>query len=448
MKFDFFKQNKFALLIVLLSIFVIVVQAILFRDRFTIETYPFVHQDFWRRITDALYFAGQSDTVFVHPPVPSLLYILSFLFGDGVLFILNGFHFILGSLFIYFISSQISKKPLVGVFSSLFFICSATILQQYSYYGLVDGWCLSWILVGIFFFLKWRKSSKKKYLVITGFLTVFAALIQYAGFFVLPFYLLNMWFVKKSMSEKIKESILLLLPIIFVFGGWQLFLYFQFGQFFFSKIDHFIYFIPNIVNLWRYLFDTITFATIPVIILAIVGIPYLTTETKRTLIFFSPYFIFFVLLYFWYDHRFIIYWIVPLFFLASLTFEHIVTSKNTLKYLAVPLFAGVLLFSNIYSPGFLGMPLPENTLIHSSKIGLKLEHRDEPFYIWSIYFSDINNRYKSNPELEYFRRTSSQIAKDIVIATRGCVKVDKSDFVKAHQLIYYSEVFNRKICLE
>lgn len=430
------------------------------------EQYPYIHQDMWRRIQDAQFFLGSGNYPQMHPPLPSLLYATMMSVGITQFYLLNIINMIAGIFIVYALAREISKSRTVSLLTVTFYFFSFSILKYNNYYGLVDLWAAHAILAGIYFFVKFTKNNSFKNAVMIGISLGIASIIQYSGLFVLPMMYLHQFFkLRKNFFQKenlVKTSlytVLSLLPLIIfsIFRG------IVFGNPAFSRIDHFIYFRFTIENVPFYTFGIALFFSIPVVILAALGMFLLwkkrDLEYFTTASLFLPFGVFFILFYVWEDTRFLVYISFPI-VLAAATGFHLIMQRTParLKFLAPVVLFLILMYSNLHSQGEPVIPIfVKQGMLRENSGSLIVKQFDETFSPYYGYMADYASKIKTDPELHYYNGTVNTkenfaFAREIAPMIQGkktAILFSEERFVRLNQfLIIFSDFKPDDFCFE
>lgn len=466
----FASTYRFEIVITLLGIFYAIYHLILFNTS-PIEQYPYNHQDLWRRLEDAMFFLGKGNFPRMHPPLPSIFYSLFLSVGSSQFYILNIINTILGLFSTYLLSLKISGKKGVGLLAAIFYLFNFYVLKHNLFYGLVDMWAVTGIIFGIYSYLQFKEKNNLKWAIITGFSFGITSIIQYSGVFALPVIFLVAIFRKRSAFFKLDNllkyfllGITSILPLII----FSLYRYLIFGNPAFSEIDHFNYVQANISNLPVYLWWIFVFFSIPVVILSAIGFIILIKQKRftdlETFLYFAPYGLFFIFLYYWPDIRFITYIMFPVLYLASITSYKLLTnSKKFPKILTIISLYLILLYTNLHNVGEIG-------IIYGSQQMLKFNYKTELNYFsptdlplfttrtvkapFLPYFDHMLG-YKTrtdDPEVNYFsKRVNMGEVKKITDVVKNHTKgkhisvdLTHEKFVRTHQILYYLSDFDSK----
>lgn len=402
---SFLKKYPYSV-IFLISVFHLISTLYIFRDT-ELTNYPYLHQDFWKRMQDALYYTnGQTEPAF-HPPVPSLLYSLVLVILDSSkLFLVHIGMYIFTLNSIYFLSKKLTKNTLAAIFASILFAFNFYTLQQANYLGLTDLFASSFVAFAVLFFLEYLEKGKKKNYVLSAVFIGFGALVQYAGAFTGPILLVYAYktrgkeFMMKRKMDFINLSLIASTIFLSFFALKAIF----YGNPLYTRVEHLWFFRPHAEDIGYYLFNFFVFYS-PIVALVAIYMLYRKYKQKDTeflnkLMIFLPFIIFFMLLYIWEDMRFFTYISPAVYTLAGLGFYKIYKYfevKNRIGIFFL-LFTLIVLYSNLHNQASEGIPLLTNysikieNSIDSGKLYQRIIFNKET-QKYSLYL-DYMNRYK------------------------------------------------------
>jgi len=454
-------QYKYSLILGILSLGYLLFHWFVFKHS-TLEAYPYLHQDLWRRLHDSLFYLGQSSDVYFHPPVPSLLYAVAIRFqAYWIMVLTNSLLFIAAFVGIYKVSRELGVTAKASLVAALLFYFNFYNIRYSTYYGLVDLWCMALVVIAVYVFLRMRRKPSLLKAFILGSTLGIAGLVQYAGVYVAPLLVLFS-FISRPKQFWAKQSIIRWLVVagtaVLIFGSFFIYRAVAYGSPTYSKIDHFMYFKFHLDDLTFYAWQHVVYFTIPVIVLAVVGLVAVWKQSARRrliagLALFIPFPLFFVLNYTWEDQRFIVYWVLPIYVLAALGAQLLVRLMKPIPgryYLASALFIIILVMSNLHNQG-------EQQLILTPTVSFKqnIEQQNDrkiisykrrspsdaftPYYLYMLNYADKLN---SDAELHYFQVTvNPQIVKRLTdhLQPSDSVALRLKDevFVRSVQSSYY-----------
>jgi|GEM_PF-3405848 len=453
MKFPQIKisRNQIYLLILGLVALVYVLSQLNLFQGLTWQTYPYQHQDFWRRMDDTYYYLGLRDSSHFHPPLSSLIFAGLQLLGISQLFLINFVAFVGFGFLIYFLTKRHVKNPTAAFLASLMYFFSFYIIHQANYLGLYDLLASFLITLALFIFLSgWSKTYLK--LILTGIILGLAGLVQYSGMFVLPLLCLGLLFGKESWSRKIKQCFALGLPATIIFGSFFVWRFFEFGNPFYSQVEHFGFLGFSLSNLGFYLFATVAVFSIPGILLAITGLFNVKTWHKlgasKFLLFSLPVAAFFLFFYKWADWRFIVYLIPAVFILIASGLDLILSKikqNRILTNAGLITFLLMLMYINLYPLGTFGVIIGPNSIIRDEVSydqgepthTLVVDKIDKALTPYLFNSDSVDQRIAKDSELNYFNRKVNyqDVMKLMYVIGRDRFVLDLKDerFVRYHQ---------------
>jgi hypothetical protein len=389
-----------------------------------LENYPYLHQDLWRRLSDAMFYAGNGDAAFLHPPLPSLLY-LPFLAMQGrYLYFIGAIGFVVQMWCYFGIVRSITADNRAGFAAAILFFANYFMNHSFDFYGLVDGLCVTFILIAIYLWLE--KRTRVTWSLGSGVFMGLAGLTQYAGVFIGPMLVLYdllraesfVAFMKKKhlyISAAVTSATLFLLFFIYR--------YIRFGSPIYSLVGHFGYVTLTIQALAVYVPYMLMFWGIPTVVLSLYGMlkarqvsPQLSRNMAVFSLLFLPYGIFFTFIYKWIDSRFVIYYSLPMYLYAGFAVSQLWQRSRKVKYslIARSIFVIAVLcglyYLNLSNNGKSGIIIGNQLLIElSEKSPPRLYTADKPFRPYFIALSTHNGNPTANDELTYYTRTASPL---------------------------------------
>lgn len=446
-----FWRNHIHLLILALAATVYLLAQLNLFQGLTWQTYPYQHQDFWRRMDDTYYYLGLRDSSHFHPPLSSLMFAGLQLLGINQLFIINFAAFIGFGFLIYFLANRYVKNSTAALLATVMYFFSFYIIQQANYLGLYDLLASFLITLALFVFLSnWTKTYAK--LILTGIILGLAGLVQYSGIFLLPLLCLGLLLKKESWLAKIKYCFALGLPASIIFSSFFVWRWFEFGDPFYSQVEHFGFLGFTLSNLSFYLFATIAVFSVPGILLALVGLVNWPQSQRlgagKFLMLSLPVAAFFLFFYKWADWRFIVYLIPAIFILIASGIDLILSKikqNPLLTGLSVISFLVTLLYINLYPMGIFGIIIGPNSIIRDEVSydngepthTLIVDKFDNALTSYLFNRDPIEQRLNKDSELAYFnRKVDYQDAEKIMhVIGSDTFVLDLKDerFVRFHQ---------------
>lgn len=360
----FLKKYSFTIVLVL-SLIHILTTLYIFKGT-NITNYPYIHQDFWKRMQDALYYTNGETSPAFHPPVPSILYALIILVFNSTNFVyvhILMYIFTLTSLF--YLTKKLTNNLAIVFFAVTLFAFNFYILKQANFLGLVDLFAAGFINFAVFFFLEYLETSKKKFNYITGLFIGIGALVQYSGTFIGPILLFYAYKVKgkdwffKNRFEIYKLSLI----SVFIFLSFFVLKGIFYGDPLYTRVEHLWFLRPHAEDIGYYMFNFfVFFSPIP----SIVAIYTFYKEYKKKnyellnkLLIFAPFIFFFMFLYIWEDLRFFTYVLAPVYILAGIGFFRMYKYFRVKNRIIVffLLFFTLILYTNLHNRSSEGIPL-------------------------------------------------------------------------------------------
>lgn len=439
---------------------------ILLFGKTNLESYPYLHQDLWRRLGDTAYFLGRTDVAYMHPPIPSLLYALMVNSGSYQFFIINVVFFIVGFLTVFLLAQKLFMNKAISLIAALLFFFNYSNILYSIQYGLVDMWCVILVAVGVLMFMKYLEADKIRYVLLAGVIIGISSLLQYSGLFALPLMGIALLLEKKVTLKLIvrrkqwKNLLLFIIPALFMLG-FALYRHIEFGDASFSQIEHFEYFKVSFNGAVFYMWNFLAYFTVPVVILFFYGVftAIKTRAGKRFLypaLLALPYLIFFVFCYNWRDARFLSYLAMPM-ALYSAYGAHTLYTKYfmKIKWLAVILFSFLLFYTNLSYAGDPGIILPGGKLIadvgafgNLGTNGVQFKANSQPPESYFSYMINWQEKYSYDRQLNYFNVVASPYAaKELALFLKNahpsysCAEIQTlysaENFVRSMQVNYY-----------
>lgn len=391
-------------------------------NNLALKDYPYLHQDLWKRLGDSLYYLGQFTSPYMHPPLPSLIYSGFINAGNTNFYVVNVIFFLIGLWGVFAVVGKVMKSRNYGLLAGLLYFFDFYNILYSIQYGLVDMWCVAMIIWTIYFFLQFLEKRSVKLAVLIGCIVGLATLIQYGGLFVLPIMgLILIWKKILTLNFRNKTNInslpMFVIPLI-ALALFYVFKQIAFGSFGYTKVEHFGFIDPTQApqGIVFYLWYTIVYFTVPVVILSILGLVSYLREKNRAkepfyvVLLILPYLFFFAILYGWHDIRFVSYFILPVYIFATLGIKSLFEGalKRNLR-LIVLLVIPVLIYSNFTNSGIESILLANSRLTAdigffqnegTGKVDLVgYKEKPEPYFLYMI---DYNRHYNFDMALNYF----------------------------------------------
>lgn len=423
------KQSTPVYILFLASIVTIVLFLYTFGS-FEIQDYPYLHQDFWRKYQDALFYLGDHEFPAFHPPLAPILFSLLISFNYSNFISINIIFLIIFVWSIFGITHKVSKNTWIALLASLLFLFSYANLYYTQFIGLYDFATAALISLSILIWLYYEENKKVLYLFIIGVTLGTASLIQYSGFFIVPVFLYLLWKYENNLKTKLLKIISLVLPVFIILAPFFVYRWIEFNDPFYSRVEHIELVTLYTEGLFYYIWFTIWYVSIPLIVLSIVGFISVRKEIEKVhyklLLFVLPYFVFFTLLYQWTDPRFVMYWILPLFVLAGIgMFKSLQYVFTKTYYFLLPILLFVPFYTLLSPEGEKSIIIAPQTsiLLDGSQRGdvselfhFKVKHSSD--WYSPIFFEMLDLNSNKNYELFYY----SEIVNPVPV-------IEMSDFI-------------------
>ncbi len=431
----------------------------------TLEEYPYLHQDLWRRLSDARFYLGQADTPYMHPPIPSLLYLPFIVIEGQYLYILNAVAFVCVFVLFYLLATKLTGEKNIGIGAALLFYANYYNHRFFDFYGMVDTLAVMFILASLYFWLLGKE--KIGYAFWSGILMGIAGLTQYVGVFIGPMLVLLDILEAKSLTvvqKNFKRYLFTAVPALFIFLSFFAYRQVTFGSWVYSLVAHFEFLTITSKGITFYLLSLAPVLSIPVLILAIVAVYRLLINNQLLLkkigllfILFAPYAVFFTFFYGWQDIRFILYFAFPFYLLAGVAlaklWKQTEQAPNTieLKALLVLLFGFLFYYMNLSGNGNIGIIYGSQKMLQVEKNRVKLFQSTVEYRPYFQTLREFRNDKSGNEELRYFaERVSPRKVNSIVQeldrrrqkGQKVLLYLENEPFVTSQQLAFYlGEVF-------
>ncbi len=331
--------------------------------------YPYLMPDSWSWLSDGLHWAGYNTQISFRPPIFPLLISILYRMGLENFIILYGQLFsIIAAIGVYILGSKLYNKE-IGLYSGILFLANGSILG-WSSYVLADIIAVAFMVFAFcFFFIAINtENNLSKYFFLFGLFCGFSFLAQYTGILIFIIVFIFLIFERQTILIKRGGLFFSFLVFMLIVTPWFIYRWVEFGNPFYSTVEHIQLLRLRMDCIWSFMFYTINtffFASASFIILTI-SIIYLlinknfklqmfhsnknmSISTKFNLIWITLVFSFFVFVYYWNDNRFVIYYIVPIIILSSTSIYYLrreLKAKNLNKYF-IFIFIIVLLSTNI-----------------------------------------------------------------------------------------------------
>lgn len=306
---------------VLLAVLLVAVSAIVGRflvyDDLNLQ-YPFMFPDSYDWVANGLYYAGYTVNYTVRPPGLPLI-IAGLVLADALrllplanLAVMLGILAVCYRLFIPGVTRAAALVTITLLFASYFFFSLA-------FYVLADLYCLLFIALSLLEFVRAREAPRRY---VTSALYLGISLVfQYAGIVLLPAYAL-VWLLCRRGISAWRHLGLAVATAVATLTPWLLYRWVTFGDPLYSRVMH-----VQLVR-WRldsipfYLFNTVGAAGVAACVLGLIGLAAALRRSRDErlllmLLVLASNVAFWVLLYDWNDRRFVLYWLIPIYYLAA-----------------------------------------------------------------------------------------------------------------------------------
>ncbi|HHX43562.1 MAG TPA: hypothetical protein GX714_06185 [Chloroflexi bacterium] len=319
--------------------------------------YPFMFPDSYDWIANGLYHAGYAVRFTARAPGLPLI-IAALTRADALRFLpfvnLAVMLGVLATCYRLYARAVAGPAALVAVtllYASYFF-------HSFPFWVLADLYCLLFIALSLHEFLGAREAPRR-YVTSALYLGVSAA-FQYAGIVLLPAYGL-VWFLCRRRTPAWRYLGLAAVTLAVTLAPWMLYRWVAFGDPLYSHVEQVQLVRWHLDSIPFYLFNTVGAVGIVACVIALVGlISALRRGRDETLLLMilvlAGNILFWVLLYDWNERRFVLYWLVPIYYLVA----HGVRAAQTVARPGRwrwPLTTGLVVVLALYANLDVGSPL-------------------------------------------------------------------------------------------
>lgn len=458
--FDFIKRRKYLVAMILLDAIFGIYHILLYRNT-SLTSYPWIHQDTWRRLQDSIYYLGSKIEPNFAPPLTSLIFAFFLKLKLNSVFLFGIANFILFFHLIFGITKKLTGNSFIAFLASLLFYFNFYLIQYSLFVGLPDFLCVSLIALSTYLFL--CLDSRKNVFVasLAGITAGLAGLAQYLGILIVPVMIVY-FLIKHGKNYLFKKKYhqyfaIFVFSALVTFASFFIYKKITYGSFSYSRIEHMGYMRPHVDAIGYYLWQMVVFFTPLVVGLSIYGIRKLILLKNKSLLTFLvlnvSFFLFFIFLYIWKDHRFVIYMTIPVLITAAIGLNEILQKlkgKRFGKLIFLVLVIFILLYSNLQNEGERDVPLwpkwrigivpLQNDAGYSQVIAVTKAHDAYiPYYIYMPSY-----KLRSNSEIYYYRVTTNpyeafDVAEKLAGVDPSLIQLKISDhyYVRYNELVYF-----------
>lgn len=280
--------------------------------------YPFMFPDSYDWVANGLHYAGYTLNFTVRPPgLPLIIAALAHVGALHLLPLVNLATMLGIVATCYGLFARAMPRPAALVAATLLF--ASYFLFSLAFYVLADLYCLLFIALSLREYVRAREAPRR-YVTAALFLGISLA-FQYAAVALLPAYAL-VWLVCRRRAPAWRHLALAAATVAATLAPWMIYRWVTFGDPMYSRVMHVQLVRPHLSGIPFYLFNTVGAAGVAACGLALIG---LVAALRRgrgetpllMLLVLAGNVVFWVLLYDWYDRRFVLYWLIPIYYLAA-----------------------------------------------------------------------------------------------------------------------------------
>ncbi len=329
--------------------------------------YPFMFPDSYDWIANGLYYAGHAVRYTARPP--GLPLIIAALARTGALWLLPLVNQVvllgvLAACYRLYTGAVTRMVALVAV--ALLF--ASSFVQSLALYVLADLYCLLFLALSLLEFARAREAPRRY--VLSALYLGISLTFQYAGIALLPAYGL-VWLICRRRTPAWRHLALAAATVVAILGPWILYRWVAFDDPMYSGVQHGELVRWHLDSIPFYLFNTVGAVGLVGCALALVGLMVALRHGRDEtlllmLLALAGNIVFWVLLYDWNDRRFVLYWLIPIYYLVARGVRVILSATPIVRrsgWVIVGVILGLALHANLDC----GSPLSVDRIVLSPR---------------------------------------------------------------------------------